>query len=127
VQLILSTNEGKDCFATIAKLRSHLQCLQDFTGIWISFSNEKGVSRVHGPVDRYLGWSMVDSRSEQGSTLTGAWRATATEGGSSPWEHLEEEGAEGILTTASVGDGAMWFGRASTVRSGDAWSLLRQP
>jgi hypothetical protein len=57
--------------------------------------------------------------------LAGAWRATATDGGSSPQEHLEEEGVEGILTTASVGDGAMWFGGASAVRSGNAWSSLR--
>jgi hypothetical protein len=62
-----------------------------------------------------------------GSALAGAWRAAATEGGSSPQEHLEEEGAKGILTTASVGDGATWIGRVSAVRSGDAWSSLRQP
>jgi hypothetical protein len=93
----------------------------------LQFSNEKGVSRVHGTMDRYSGRSTVDSRSGQGGALTSAWRATAMEGGSSPRERLEEEGAEGILTTASVGDGAMWFGRASAVRSGDTWSSLRRP
>jgi hypothetical protein len=43
------THEGKDWFANIAKLRSHLQFSHDLTGFWISFSNEKGVSRVHSP------------------------------------------------------------------------------
>jgi hypothetical protein len=37
-----------------------LQISQDLTRFWISFSNEKGVSRVHGPVDLYSGWSTVD-------------------------------------------------------------------
>jgi hypothetical protein len=89
------------------------------------FSNEKGVSRVHGPVDRYSDWSSVDSQPGQGGALTGAWRAAATEGESLPRERLEEEGAEGVLTTSSVGEGATWFGWASVVRSGDAWSSLR--
>jgi hypothetical protein len=57
--------------------------------------------------------------------MTGIGRAAATEGRSSPRERLEEEGAEGILTTASVGDGATWFGRVSAVRSADAWSSMR--
>jgi hypothetical protein len=61
----------------------------------IYFSTEKCVSRVHGPVDHYSGRSMVDSRPGQSGALTGVWRATATEGGSSPREHLEKEGAEG--------------------------------
>jgi hypothetical protein len=36
------------------------------------------------------------------ATRTG-WRAAATEGGSSPWEHLEKEGAEGNLTEGLTG------------------------
>jgi hypothetical protein len=38
----------------------HLQISQDLTRFWIYFSNEKGVSRVHGPLDRFSGWSTVD-------------------------------------------------------------------
>jgi hypothetical protein len=76
-----------------------------FNWIYELFSNEKGVSRVHGPVDRYPSRSSVGSRPGQGGKVTGAWSTTATEGGSSPWEHLEEEGAEGILTTTLVGAG----------------------
>jgi hypothetical protein len=34
-----------------AKLRGHLQFSQDLTRFQIYFSNEKGVSRVHSPVD----------------------------------------------------------------------------
>jgi hypothetical protein len=49
----------------------------------------------------------VNSRSGQGGTLTGAWRVAATEGGSSPREHLEKEGAEGNLT---VGEGGQHGG-----------------
>jgi hypothetical protein len=89
------------------------------------FSNEKGVSRVHGPVDHYSGRSSVGSRLGQGSELASTWHIATTEGGSSPPERLEEEGAEGILITASVGDGATWSGRVSSRRSGDAWSSLR--
>jgi hypothetical protein len=56
----------------IAKLRGHLQFSQDLTGFQIYFSNEKGVSRVHGPMDRYFGWSTMDSQPGQGGVLDGA-------------------------------------------------------
>jgi hypothetical protein len=36
----------------------------------------------------------------------------------SPWEHLEDEGTEGILTMALVGAGAARFGRATVDRGG---------
>jgi hypothetical protein len=38
----------------------HLQISQDLTEFWISFSNEKGVSRVQGPMDCFSGRSIVD-------------------------------------------------------------------
>jgi hypothetical protein len=57
----------------------------------------------------YFGRSTVDSRPGQGGTLIGAWRAAATEGGSSSWEHLEKEGVEGNLT---VGEGGQHGGGA---------------
>jgi hypothetical protein len=38
----------------------HLQISQDLTKFWISFSNEKGVSRVQGPMDCFSGRSIVD-------------------------------------------------------------------
>jgi hypothetical protein len=60
-------------------------------------------------VDHYFGHSMVDSRPGQGGALAGAWRATATEGGSSPWEHLKKEGAERNLT---MGEGGQHRGGA---------------
>jgi hypothetical protein len=56
-------------------------------------------------VDHYSGRSTVDSRPGQGGALAGAWRAAATEGGSSPREHLEKEGVEGNLTGARGGGG----------------------
>jgi hypothetical protein len=62
-----------------------------------------------------------------GGLTTETGRGATTKGGSSPRERLDEEGAEGILTMASMGDGATWFGRASAVRSGDAWSSMRRP
>jgi hypothetical protein len=66
-------------------------------------------------VDHYSGRSTVDSRPRQGGALTGAWRAAATEGGSSPWKHLEKEGTEGNLT---VGEGGQHGGGARpTMRS----------
>jgi hypothetical protein len=46
-------------------------------------------------MDHYSGRSTVDSRPGQGDALVGACRVAATEGGSSPWEHLLKEGAEG--------------------------------
>jgi hypothetical protein len=58
-------------------------------------------------VDHYFGRSTVDSRPGQGGVLTGAWRVAATEGESSPWEHLEKEGAKGNLTVGE-GGGAAW-------------------
>jgi hypothetical protein len=61
------------------------------------------MSRGHGPVDRYSGRSTVDSRPGQGGALTGTWRTTATEGGSSPRKHLEKEGTEGNLTEVGGG------------------------
>jgi hypothetical protein len=61
------------------------------------------MSRVHGPMDRYSGWSAVDSRPGQGGALTGTWRTTATEGGRSPWKYLEKEGTEGNLTEVGGG------------------------
>jgi hypothetical protein len=36
----------------------------------------------------------------------------------SPWEHLEDEGTKGILTTALVGTDAVRFGRAMVDRGG---------
>jgi hypothetical protein len=69
--------------------------------------------------------STVDQRPQSGGVLTGDGLAGDSRLGFSLWEHLEEEGAEGILTTALVGDGAMWFGWASVVRSGDTWSSSR--
>jgi hypothetical protein len=45
--------------------------------------------------------------------------------GFSLWEHLEDEGTEGILTTALVGAGAAWFGRA-TMDQGGGWSFLME-
>jgi hypothetical protein len=42
--------------------------------------------------------------------------------GFSPWEHLEDEGTEGILTTTLVSAGAAWFGRV-TVDRGGGWSF----
>jgi hypothetical protein len=57
----------------------------------------------------YSGRSTVDSRLGLGGALTGAWRAAATEGGSSPREHLKKEGAEGNLT---VGEGGAARGRS---------------
>jgi hypothetical protein len=57
-------------------------------------------------VDHYSGRSTVDSRPGQGGTLAGAWRAAATEGGSSPREHLEKEGVEGNLTVGEGGGGS---------------------
>jgi hypothetical protein len=83
----------------------------------ICFSTEKCVSQVHGPVDRYSGRSTVDSRPGRGGALTGAWRAAATEGGSSPLKHLEKEGTEGNLTAALVGAGVARFGRATVRQS----------
>jgi hypothetical protein len=76
------------------------------------------VSRVHGPVDRYSGRSTVDSRPGQGGALAGAWRAAATEGGSSWRKHLEKEGTEGNLAMTLVGAGAALFGRAMVDRGG---------
>jgi hypothetical protein len=35
-----------------------------------------------------------------------------------PWEHLEDEGTEGILTTALAGAEAAQFGRAMVDRGG---------
>jgi hypothetical protein len=60
-------------------------------------------------MDHYSGRSTVDLRPGQGGTLASAWRAAATEGRSSPREHLEKEGAEGNLT---VGEGGQHGGRA---------------
>jgi hypothetical protein len=76
------------------------------------------VSRVYGPVDRYSDRSTVDSRPGQGGTLTGAWRAAATEGGSSPQKHLEKEGTEGNPTAVLVGAGAARLGRVTVDRGG---------
>jgi hypothetical protein len=59
-------------------------------------------------VDHYSGWSTVDSRPGQGGALTGAWHATAIEGGSSPREHVEKKGPEGNLT---VGEGRQHGGK----------------
>jgi hypothetical protein len=42
--------------------------------------------------------------------------------GFSPWEHLDDEGTKGILTTALVGPRAAWFGRV-TVDRGGGWSF----
>jgi hypothetical protein len=77
------------------------------------------VSRVHGPVDCYSSQSTVDSRPGWGGALTGAWRAAATKGGSSPRKHLDKKGTEGNLTAALVGVGAARFGRATARQSGD--------
>jgi hypothetical protein len=68
-------------------------------------------------VDHYSGWSTVDSWPGQGSALAGAWRAAATDGESSPREHLEKNGAEGNLT---VGEGGQHGGgvRPATRTSG---------
>jgi hypothetical protein len=76
------------------------------------------VSRVHGPVDCYSGRSTVDSRPGRGGALTGAWRAAATKGGSSPRKYLEKEGTKGNLTATLVGAKAARFGRATARQSG---------
>jgi hypothetical protein len=54
-------------------------------------------------VDHYSDRCTVGLRPGQGGTLAGAWRAAATEGGSSPWKHLEKEGTEGNLTEGFTG------------------------
>jgi hypothetical protein len=66
-------------------------------------------------VDHYSDRSTVDSRLRQGGALTGAWHAAATEGGSSPWKHLEKEGTKGNLT---IGEGGQHrSGARSAMRS----------
>jgi hypothetical protein len=62
-------------------------------------------------VDHYSGRSTVDSRPGQGDALTGAWRTVATEGGSSPQKHLENEGTEGNLTVGEGGSTGAKRGR----------------
>jgi hypothetical protein len=68
-------------------------------------------------MDHYSGRSIVDSQPGQGSALADAWRTAATEGGSSPREHLEKEGTEWNLT---VGEGGQHRGgvRLATSSSG---------
>jgi hypothetical protein len=59
-----------------------------------------------------------------GPTATAGWHAHRTwlvgdsRLGFSPWEHLQDEGTEGILTTALVGTGVARFGRAMVNRGG---------
>jgi hypothetical protein len=69
-------------------------------------------------VDRYSGWSMVDSRPGQGGVLAGAWHVAAIEGGSSRRKHLEKEGTEGNRTVMLVGVGVARFGRATVDQGG---------
>jgi hypothetical protein len=76
------------------------------------------MDRVYGPVDQNPGQSTVDQRPRPGGALTGDGLAGDSGLGFSPWEHLEEEGTEGILTTTLVGTGAAWFGRATMDRGG---------
>jgi hypothetical protein len=72
----------------------------------------------------YFGRSTVDSRPGQGGTLIGAWRAAATEGGSSPWEHLEKEGVEGNLTVGEGGSTGVERGRQRWTKTAAGWSLV---
>jgi hypothetical protein len=76
------------------------------------------VDRVYGPMDQNLGRSTVDQRPRPGGALTGDGLAGDSGLSFSPWEHLEEEGTEGILTTMLVGVGAARFGRAMVDRGG---------
>jgi hypothetical protein len=82
----------------IAKLRGHLQFSPDLTGFSIYFSNEKGVSWVHGLVDHYSSRSTVNSRPGQGGALTGAWHTASTEGGSSLRWREKGEGSNAVHT-----------------------------
>jgi hypothetical protein len=76
------------------------------------------VDRVHGPVDQNPDRSTVDQWPWPGGTLTG----DGLEGDSghcfSPWEHLEDEGTEGILTRTLVGAGVVRFGRVMVDQGG---------
>jgi hypothetical protein len=81
---------------------------------------------VHGPVDQNHGRSMVDQRPQPGGTLARDGLAGDSGLGFSLWEHLEDEGTEGILTTTLVGNGAVRFGRATVDRGGGRSFLMGQ-
>jgi hypothetical protein len=68
---------------------------QDLTGFWISFSNEKGVSRVHSPMDSYSGRSTMDHNHGRAAPTTGARRDGAKmERGWGEPHHGQEVAAE---------------------------------
>jgi hypothetical protein len=49
-------------------------------------------------MDRYFGWSTMDSQPGQGGALDGAWRTATTEGGSSLRRREKGEESNAILT-----------------------------
>jgi hypothetical protein len=67
-------------------------------GLSTSFSNEKGVSQVHGPVDFYGGWELV------------AWAPRGRGGHEEPHHDIS-------------GGGALRFGQASMMRGSGIWSF----
>jgi hypothetical protein len=75
-------------------------------------------------VDHYSGRSTVDSRPGQGGVLADAWHAAATEGGSSPQEHLEKEGAEGNLTVGEGSSTGAERGRRRWTKMAAGWSSV---
>jgi hypothetical protein len=70
-----------------------MQFSWDLTGFQICFSTGKYVSRVHGPLDHYSGWSTVDHGHGR------AARSTATGYRDLPRYDGKEEGFKGVLTT----------------------------
>jgi hypothetical protein len=78
---------------------------------------KEAVDQAHGPVDQILAgsrWTNGHGRVTRSPEMASG----NSELDFLPWDHREDEGTEGILTTTLVGTEAARFGRATVDRGG---------